>query len=196
MSFPCEGFFCNANIIECYSKFDYIWTNQYLQMKSLLLLGFLCFTIPSFSQCEIYNSIASDGTLLYYMEPKVLFWSSTKELQGNVVADETNYYLGFQPSPFPAKNSGVEFKEHMEVTLTNKKTYLLKLYEAKYLDDESILQFLFLINKDDLPDFVKYQVIDMTIYMGKEEGIRSYSFNLNRTTLQDQLNCFLKEKNK
>jgi len=128
------------------------------------------------------------------MEPNVLYWGSAKELQGNIVTDKKNYFLGFQPSPFPAKSIGSQLKEHLEVTLANKKVYQLELFNVQYLDDESIMQLLYTINKNDLPDFVKYQIIDITMYMGKEEGIRNYTFTLHKTAIQEQLSCFLKEE--
>jgi hypothetical protein len=165
-------------------------------MRQLLLVGLLAISLSSFSQCEIYNRLASDGSILYYMDPIVLCWTGAKNLQGSIITDKINYYLGLQPSPFPAKSIGSHLKEHLEVTLANRKMYQLELYDIQYLDDETIMEFLYIINKNDLPDFVKYQIIDVTMYMGKEEGIRNYIFTLHKTALQEQLSCFLKgEKN-
>ncbi|MFA6400070.1 MAG: hypothetical protein WCX31_00370 [Salinivirgaceae bacterium] len=165
-------------------------------MRELVLVGFLAISLSSFSQCEIYNRLASDGSMLYYMDPTVLYWSSSKELQGNIVSNKSTYFLGLQPIPFPAKPIGMQLNDKLEVTLANQKKYLLDLYDIQYLDDESIMQFLYVINKNDLPEFVNKQIIDIKINLGKEEGIRFYSITLHKKTLQEQLSCFLKEDKK
>ncbi len=165
-------------------------------MKQLLLVVLLAISLTSFSQCEIYNRLASDGSMLSYMEPSVLFWSSTKELQGSILSNNSTYFLGLQPAPFPVKPIGMQLKDKLQVTLANQKIYLLDLYDVQYLDDESIMQLIYIINKNDIADFVNKQIIDVRIYLGKEEGIRFYSITLHKTALQEQLSCFLKEEKK
>lgn len=162
-------------------------------MKKLVLFVFLVITIPSFSQCEILNRVYPDGTMLYFMEPVTFYWTSAKELKGSVVTDKENYFLGLRPRPFPDKPLGNKLKEDLELNLANGKTYKLTHYDTRYLENDTIMEILYLIAKKDLEDLQNFEATDVKMDMKGEEGIRSYVFKLHKKALQEELACFLRE---
>jgi hypothetical protein len=56
------------------------------------------------------------------------------------------------------------------------------------------MEMLYLIKKEDIDNLLQYDVIESQIYMGEEEGIRSYVFKLHKSALKEQLECFLREE--
>jgi len=163
-------------------------------MKNILLLGFLAISLSSFSQCEIRNRLFPDGTMIYFMEPVVFYWTKVKELKGNVITDKENYFIGLQPVPFPEKQQGKKLKEDIELKLSNNKVYRLGHYDTQYLVNDSIMQLLYLVDKKDLEDLLNFEATEVKIDMKGDEGIRTYIFKLHKTALQEQLACFLKEE--
>jgi hypothetical protein len=163
-------------------------------MKTMLLIIVLMMTGDVFSQCEILNKIYPDGSILYYIEPVNFYWTESKDLKGGVVTDKENYYLALQPAPFPEKSTGNKLKEDCELKLGNDSTYLLEHFDTRYLEQDSVMQLLYLIDKEDLDDFVNFEAISAKINMGEEEGLRTYVFKLHKKAIQEQLTCFLKEE--
>lgn len=160
----------------------------------LLILISLAFSISSFPQCEIRNFIYPDGSMFYSIEPLNFYWTKTKSLEGGVVTDKENYYLALQPSPFPEKPLGNKLKEDLELKLANDSVYHLEHFDTRYLDHDSAMQMLYMIDKKVLDDFLNFEAVSVKIDMGGTEGIRTYVFKLHKSAIRDQLACFLKEE--
>ena len=163
-------------------------------MKNLFLLILMIISIPSFPQCEILNRILPDGSMLYFMQPVNFYWTKAKDLKGCVVTDKENYFLGLQPRPFPDKDSGKKLKGDLELTLSNGKIYKLSHYDTRYMENDTIMELLYLIDKKDLNDILQFEAISVTFDLLDKEGKRTYVFKLHKKALQEQLSCFLKQK--
>jgi len=163
-------------------------------VKSSLLLLFLFLPFQSFSQCEILNRVSPDGSMQYYMEPVNFYWTKTKSLKGCIVTDRENYFLELQPVPIPGKSVGKKLRNDLEIELSDGSASTLRHYDTHYAENDSIMKMLFLIGKDDMPRFLKYEVNSAKIDMEGEEGIRHYIFKLHKLALKEQLSCFLKEE--
>lgn len=165
-------------------------------MKTHLISGFFLFTLvtiafQAFSQCDIKNRIFPDGTMLYYMDPVNFYWTKAKSLQGNIVTDKENYFVELLPIPFPAKDDGIKFKDDLVMKLANNKEYNLSFYDARYMENDTALQLMYLIDKKEIEDFQNNEVIDVKIDMQGTEGVRTYVFKLHKAALKEQLDCFL-----
>jgi len=165
-------------------------------MKKILLLGILFISGSAFSQCEIQNRNYPDGSMMYYIEPVNFYWTESKDLKGGVTTDKENYYLALQPSPFPEKQLGNKLKGDCEMKLSNDSTYQLEHFDTRYMDHDSVMQVLYLIDKKQLEDFLNFEAISVKINMGETEGVRTYVFKLHKSAIQEQLACFLKDKEK
>jgi hypothetical protein len=162
----------------------------------ILLLVFLSISISSFSQCEILNRVSPDGSMQYYMVPVNFYWTSTKSLKGCIVTDKESYFLGLQPVPFPQKPEGNKLKKDLLLKLSDGIEYELKHYDTRYIQDDTVMEMLYLIDKDDMDRLQNFEVIEAKIDMSGQEGIRSYQFKLHKSALKEQLACFLKEDKK
>jgi hypothetical protein len=166
-------------------------------MKNIILLSFLALSISSFSQCDIHNRLLPDGTMHYFMEPQVFYFTQAKELKGGIITDKENYFIAMQPVPFPEKSQGKKLKENLEIKLSNDKIYSLPHFDTQYMDHDSTMQLLYLIDMKDVDDFLNFETIQVKIDMKGTEGIRTYVFKLHKKAIQEQLDCFLnEEKNK
>jgi hypothetical protein len=163
-------------------------------MKTILILGFLVISLPSYNQCEILNRLFPDGTMLYYMEPVNFYWTSAKSLKGCMVSDKENYFLELRPVPFPEKPLGNKLKEDLELILGDGITYDLKHYDTRYTENDTVMEMLFLIEQEDIEKVLEFEAIEVKIDMKGEEGIRSYKFKLHKSALKEQLSCFLNEE--
>ena len=134
--------------------------------------------------------------MFYYMEPVTFYWTKAKSLNGCVVTDKENYFLGLQPVPFPEKPLGKKLTEDLELKLSNDKVCKLGQYDARYMKNDSILEILYLIKENDLKDLLNFEVVSASVTMSKEEGVRTYVFKLHKSALREQLACFLKEAEK
>jgi len=171
---------------------------EYLK-KIGLILGFLTFSIPVFSQCEIKYRVYRDGMMQYYMEPVNFYWTQQKSLKGGIVTDKENYFLALMPLPFPPKPAGQKLKKDLKMTLSDGKSYSLEHFDTRYIDKDTVMQMLFLIKKDDVNFLLNHQVVSVSLDMMGTEGIRTYTFKLHKSALKEQLDCFLtnkEEKNK
>ena len=83
-------------------------------MKKLLLVLLLGLPAPLFSQCEIKNRLIADGSMQYFIEPVNFYWTKNKSLQGNIITDMENYFIGLEPTPFPEKPLGNKLKKDVE----------------------------------------------------------------------------------
>jgi hypothetical protein len=165
-------------------------------IKSVIAIVSLSFSLPAFSQCNIQHRLYSDGSMLYFFEPVNFYWTSTKELKGGVVTDKENYYIALQPSPFPEKPLGNKLKDDLVLKLSNDSVYLLEHFDTKYLEHDSVMQMLYLIDRKALKDFYTFEAISVKINMGGTEGDRTYVFKLHKSAIREQLNCFLDEDGK
>lgn len=163
-------------------------------MNKLVLLLLLSTSLSAYPQCEILNFIYPDGSMMYYIEPVNFYWTETKELKGGVITDEENYYLSLQPFPFPPKPAGHKLKEDAVLRLANDSIYILKHFDTRYLENDSIMQMLYLIDRRHVEDFLDYEAISVKINMGGEEGMRTYVFKLHKSAIKEQLACFLQDK--
>jgi hypothetical protein len=162
--------------------------------KAVLAMVFLSASIFSFAQCEILNQVAPDGSMQYFMEPVNFYWTKAKSLKGCIVTDKENYFLQLLPLPFPEKPEGNKLKKNLLLKLSDGKTYELKHYDTRYVANDTVMEMLYLIDKDDMDWLLKYEVNEAKIDMMGDEGIRTYGFKLHKAALMEQLNCFLKEE--
>ncbi len=162
-------------------------------MKNLLLLALMSISLTSFSQCDILNRVSPDGSMQYYIQPVNFYWTSTTSLKGGIVTDKENYFLELEPIPFPAKPAGNKLNKGLEIKLSDGKTYQLDHYDTRYVQEDTVMKMLFLIDKKDMPLLQNNEVAEAKINMGAE-GIRTYVFKLHKAALKEQLACFLKEK--
>jgi hypothetical protein len=163
-------------------------------IKSLILIGFLSVSSVAFSQCEIKNRIFPDGSMLYYIEPVNFYWTESKDLKGGIMTDKENYFLALQPSPFPGKDKDLKLKDDLEMKLANDSVYFLEHFDTRYMQHDSVMQLLYLIEKNHIEAFLNFEAISVKINMGDQEGLRSYFFKLHKAALKEQLACFLKEE--
>jgi hypothetical protein len=164
--------------------------------KSLPALLFMSLSVSSFSQCEILNRVSPDGSMHYYMEPVNFYWTNSKALSGCIVTDKESYFLELRPVPFPEKPEGKKLKKNLIITLSDGKTYELEHFDTRYVEDDTVMEMLFLISNDDIDNLQKSEVIETKIDMMGDEGLRTYVFKLHKSALKEQLACFLKENEK
>jgi len=151
-------------------------------------------SISLFPQCEILNRVSPDGSMQYYMEPVNFYWTSTKSLKGCIVTDKENYFLELHPLPFPEKPAGNKLKKRLVLKLSNDSTFELKHYDTRYVEKDTVMEMLYLIDKEDMVQLLNFEVEEAKIDMMGDEGIRSYAFKLHKSALKEQLACFLKEE--
>ncbi len=163
-------------------------------MKNFILFLFFAISISSFAQCDISNRLSPDGTMYYTMEPKVFYFTKTKELKGGIITDKENYFITLQPIPFPEKPEGRKLKGDLILTLSNNKTYPLRHFDTQYMDHDSTMQLLYLIDMKDVDDLLNFEAAEVKIDMKGTEGIRTYAFKLHKKAIQEQLACFLNEE--
>ena len=161
---------------------------------SILAAGLLLSSVSLFPQCEILNRVAPDGSMMYFMESVNFYWTSAKSLKGCIVTDKENYFLELRPLPFPPKPEGRKLKGDLQMTLSDGKLYALKHFDTRYVEDDTVMEILYLINKEDKDNMLNLEVTEVKIDMNDNEGPRSYVFKLHKTALKEQLACFLKEE--
>ena len=159
-----------------------------------MALVFLSASVSSFTQCEILNRVSPDGSMQYYMEPVNFYWTSTKSLKGCIVTDKENYFLELHPLPFPEKPAGNKLKKRLVLKLSNDSTFELKHYDTRYVEKDTVMEMLYLIDKEDMVQLLNFEVEEAKIDMMGDEGIRSYAFKLHKSALKEQLACFLKKE--
>lgn len=150
----------------------------------------------AFSQCDILNRVSPDGSMQYFMEPVNFYWTKEKSLRGCIVTDKESYFLELYPVPFPEKPEGRKLKEELVMKLSDDKTYTLKHFDTRYADNDTVMEILYLIGKDDMDNMLNFEVSEVKIDMMGNEGIRTYVFKLHKSALKEQLACFLKEDEK
>jgi hypothetical protein len=165
-----------------------------LILKGIFAAGFLALSFAAFPQCEILNRVYPDGSMQYYMEPVNFYWTKAKSLKGCIVTDKESYFLELHPVPFPEKPVGNKLKKDLILQLSDGNTYALKHYDTRYAENDTVMEMLYLINKEDRDKMLNFEVIDVMIDMMGSEGIRTYVFKLHKAALKEQLACFLKEE--
>jgi hypothetical protein len=166
-------------------------------MNCAISLVLLFMALSASAQCEIRHHLYPDGSMFYYIEPVNFYWTKSKELKGGIETDRENYYLELQPAPFPEKHEGKKLKDDLELKLSNDSVYRLEHFDTRYLDHDTVMQLLYLIDRKKLEEFQHFDVISVKINMQGNEGVRTYVFKLHKSALREQLTCFLKEqKNK
>jgi hypothetical protein len=163
---------------------------------SILAAGFSFLSLAAFPQCEIHHRVSPDGSMLYYMEPVNFYWTSAKSLKGNIVTDKENYFLELRPVPFPEKPAGNKLKKDLLMKISNGETLNLKHFDTRYLENDTVMEMLFLIDRKDIDKLLNSEVSEVNIDMMGEEGVRNYEFKLHKSSLKEQLACFLKEDEK
>jgi len=163
-------------------------------IKGLVVIGFLFFSPALFPQCEIKNRIFPDGSILYYIEPVNFYWTEAKDLKGGIMTDKETYFLALQPNPYPEKSLGKKLKSDLILKLSDEKEYRFGHFDTRYLEGDSIMEMLFLINEDQMIPLQEFEVVQAKVDMMGEEGVRTYTFKLHKAALKEQLDCFLKEE--
>ncbi len=160
----------------------------------MFALGFLMASIAVFPQCQILNRVSPDGSMQYFMEPVNFYWTSAKSLKGCIVTDKENYFLELHPVPFPEKPDGNKLKKELVLKLSDGNTYALQHYDTRYAENDTVMEMLYLIDKEDMNNLLNLEVLEAKIDMMGNEGIRSYVFKLHKSALKEQLACFLQEE--
>ncbi|MWB94426.1 hypothetical protein GON26_08630 [Flavobacterium sp. GA093] len=163
-----------------------------ISFSILFLLVFV--SAKCFSQCEVRNRVQADGTMIYYFDPTVFYYTQSKSLKINIVTDKEHYFVALQPSPFPAKKEGRKIKDDLVIQLANKESYKLSHYDTQYQNNDSIMQVLYLMDDKDIEVFSKFEAISATINMKGTEFMRTYTFKLHKNAIIQQLECFLKNE--
>jgi hypothetical protein len=164
--------------------------------RGVFVLGLFSLPMSSFSQCEILNRVSPDGSMQYYMEPVNFYWTSAKSLKGCIVTDKENYFLELHPVPFPEKPAGRKLKKELILKLSDGNSYELKHFDTRYMAKDTVMEMLYLIDKEDIDNLLNFEVTEAKIDMMGDEGIRTYVFKLHKSALQEQLSCFLNEDEK
>jgi hypothetical protein len=168
-------------------------------MKKInLAIVFLVLLISSemIAQCEVKNKVLADGTMIYYFEPAVFYFTKSKSLKINIVTDKEHYFIALQPTPFPPKKDGKKIKEDLIIHLADQKQYKVTHFDTQYRQNDSVMQVLYLIDDNDIESFSKLEAVLAEINMEGTEFVRSYNFKLHKDAIIEQLNCFLKEEDK
>lgn len=77
--------------------------------------------------------------------------------------------------------------------LSDGNSYELEHYDTRYVEDDTVMEMLYLIDKEDIERLLNYEVVDVEIDMMGDEGLRTYVFKLHKSALKEQLACFLRE---
>ncbi len=150
----------------------------------------------AFAQCEIKNRIYPDGSMLYYIEPVNFYWTESKSLKGGIVTDRESYFLALQPKPVPEKDQLKKLKSDLILTLSDGKTYTCEHYDTRYVENDTVLELLYLLKEEDVDLLTRLEINDAAIEMAGEEGVRKYVFKLHKAALKEQLGCFMQEEEK
>lgn len=161
-----------------------------------VLILVVLISFKSFAQCEVKNKVLADGSMVYYFDPAVFYTTKSKSLKINIVTDKENYFIALQPTPFPEKKIGKKINDDLIIRLADNKAYQLKHYDTQYIENDSVMQVLYLIEPKDLEAFSKYEAVVATINMKGTEFIRDYNFKLHKNEIVKQLSCFLKKEDK
>ena len=164
------------------------------RLHFLVLFGSFFLYSSAFSQCEIKNRIYPDGSMYYYIEPVNFYWTESKDLKGGIMTDKENYFLALQPKPYPEKSLGKKLKSDLVLKLSDEKEYQFEHFDTRYLEGDSIMEMLFLINTDGMKPLQEFEVIYAKVDMMGDEGVRTYTFKLHKAALKEQLDCLLKEE--
>jgi hypothetical protein len=130
----------------------------------------------------------------YFMEPVNFYWTQAKSLKGCIVTDRENFFLELHPVPFPDKSEGNKLKEDLILKLSDGNAYKLKHYDTRYVEQDTVMELLYLIDKEDMDPLLNFEVTEASINMQGTEGVRTYVFKLHKTALKEQLTCFMKEE--
>ena len=160
----------------------------------ILASSFLSVPLSSFPQCEILNRMTPDGSMQYYMQPVNFYWTEAKSLEGCIVTDRENYFLLLRPVPYPEKPAGNKLREDLVLTMSNDTSYTLEHFDTRYIENDTVMAMVFLIDQKDMDIMLKFEVNEAKIDMKGEEGVRTYVFKLHKSALKDQLACFLKDE--
>ncbi|MEN2415152.1 hypothetical protein [Flavobacterium mesophilum] len=159
-----------------------------------VLIFFVLISFKITAQCDVKNKVLADGTMMYYFEPAVFYTTNSKSLKINIVTDKEHYFIALQPTPFPSKKEGKKIKDDLIMHLADNKIYKLAHYDTQYIHNDSIMQVLYLIDKNDVNSFSQFDAVTAEINMQGTEFIRSYNFKLHKDAIREQLECFLKKE--
>lgn len=163
-------------------------------MKKLFLTILVLTSIESFAQCDVKNKVLADGSMVYYFDPAVFYTTKSKSLKINIVTDKENYFVALQPTPFPEKKTGKNITDDLIIRLANNEEYKLTHYDTQYIQNDSIMQVLYLIDNKDIDAFSKFEAVVASINMKGTEFVRDYNFKLHKDEILKQLACFLKKE--
>ena len=152
------------------------------------------FVVESQAQCNIKNRILADGSMMYYFDSAVFYYTKSKSLKINIVTDKENYFIALKPSPFPDKKEGKKIKDDLFIQLSDNKVYKLSHYDTQYMSNDSVMQVLYLMDDKDIEAFSKHEAISAKINMKGTEFVRTYNFKLHKKAIMEQLECFLREE--
>ncbi|WPO79582.1 hypothetical protein [Flavobacterium sp. KACC 22761] len=158
------------------------------------MIFFILISFETTAQCDVKNRVLADGTMMYYFGPAVFYTTNSKSLKINIVTDKEHYFIALQPTPFPSKKEGKKIKDDLIMHLADNKIYKLAHYDTEYIHNDSIMQVLYLIDKNDVNSFSQFEAVTAEINMQGTEFVRSYNFKLHKNAIKEQLACFLKKE--
>ncbi len=153
---------------------------------SVVYLFFACW---SNAQCKITQIKNADGSMFLSTDNSLMYQTAKKKLVERLATDNENYFLEILPTPFLPKPAGSKVKKDLTVTLSNQKSYVLKHFDARYLNKDSSFSILFLFNSKDIPDFKQYKINSIILSDGTADNAM-YKLVLHPDAIQKQLACF------
>lgn len=164
-------------------------------MKSIIFIIIAILISPLlFAQCEIHNKVQADGSMLYFIDSTTFYTTKAKSLKIGIVTDKENYFIALQPSPFPSKEGRKLIKDDLIIELSDANKYKLKHYDTRYIKHDSVMEVLYLVDKNDLKAFSGFEAVTADINLQGTEFVRNYAFKLHKKAIMEQLSCFLKEE--
>jgi hypothetical protein len=144
-------------------------------------------------QCKISQNRYPDGTMYLETESSLMYQTSNKKFVEKLSTDQENYFIAINPLPYPPKPKGSKVKKDLTVFLSNNKSYTLKHFDSRYIDQDSSFEILYLFDKKDIPDFKSYLVKKITINDGTGPEA-TYNLVLHTDAIKKQFGCFIKKK--
>jgi hypothetical protein len=80
--------------------------------------------------------------------------------------------------------------------LSNDSVYHLEHFDTRYMEHDSVMELLYLIDEKALEYLLEFDAVSVKINMQGAEGMRTYVFKLHKSAIREQLTCFLQEKEK
>lgn len=162
-----------------------------IKLTLFFAVFFFSYLVPSYSQCKIEHKILADETMMHYLEPKIFYKAEEKYVKISLMTDDEYFFIAVETISF--SESKVKIKQDLTLNLANKKQYKLKHYDTQYLDENTVLNVLYMIDKNDLEDFRSDDGLITSINIEGNEFVAND--DLNKKIILEQLQCYFNSKN-